>query len=102
MTAAAVTPSEAAAAVHFSILRRLSAFGALGWMFLPLLLLVPFKLITAHQANRRMDDLFRERGFRLGPIPAAATAAGFVFTTLDLGTKVVRVRTTTKARAAAA
>ena len=86
------TPLEAAAAVHFSILRRLSAFGALGWMFLPLLLLVPFKLITAHQANRRMDDLFRERGFRLGPIPAAATAAGFAFTTLDLGTKAVHVR----------
>jgi hypothetical protein len=61
-------------------------------MFLPLLLLVPFKLITAGQANRRMDELFRARGFRLGPIPAAATAAGFVFTTLDLGTKVVHVR----------
>jgi len=86
------TPLEAAAAVHFSIVRRLSAFGALGWMFLPLLLLVPFKLITAGQANRRMDELFRARGFRLGPIPAAATAAGFVFTTLDLGTKVVHVR----------
>jgi hypothetical protein len=86
------TPLEAAAAVHFSILRRLSAFGALGWMFLPLLLLVPFKLITAHQANQRMDELFRARGFRLGPIPAAATAAGFVFTTLDLGTKAVHVR----------
>jgi len=86
------TPLEAAAAVHFSILRRLSAFGALGWAFLPLLLLVPFKLITARQANRRMDELFRERGFRLGPIQAAATAAGFVFTTLDLGTKAVHVR----------
>jgi hypothetical protein len=86
------TPLEAAAAVHFSILRRLSAFGALGWMFLPLLLLVPFKLITAHQANHRMDELFRARGFRLGPIPAAATAAGFVFTTLDQGTKAVHVR----------
>ena len=86
------TPLEAAAAVHFSILRRLSAFGALVWMFLPLLLLVPFKLITANRANRRMDDLFRARGFRLGPIPAAATAEGFVFTTLDLGTKAVHVR----------
>ena len=45
------TPLEAAAAVHFSIVSRLSAFGALGWVFLPLLLLVPFKLITAHSAN---------------------------------------------------
>ena len=86
------TPLEAAASVHFSILRRLSAFGALGWLFLPLLLLAPLKLLTAQLANRRMDDLFRERGFRLGPIPASGGAEGFVFTTLDLGTKVVHVR----------
>ncbi len=86
------TPLEAAAAVHFSIVRRLSAFGALGWMFLPLLLLVPFKLITAHWANLRMDDLFRDRGFRLAPVAAGAVAEGLVFTTLDLGTKVVHVR----------
>ena len=72
------TSLEATAAVHFSILRRLSAFGALGWMFLPLLLLAPFKLITASRANRRMDDLFRARGFRLGPIAAAATTEGFL------------------------
>jgi hypothetical protein len=39
-----------------------------------------------------MDAFFRARGFRLGPIVPAATAEGFVFTTLDLGTKVVHVR----------
>ncbi len=86
------TPLEAAATVHFSIIRRLSAFGLLGWMFLPLLLLVPFKLITAHWANQRMDDLFRDRGFRLAPVAAGAAAEGLVFTTLDLGTKIVHVR----------
>jgi len=56
------------------------------------LLLVPFKLITAHWANLRMDDLFRDRGFRLAPVAAGAVAEGLVFTTLDLGTKVVHVR----------
>ena len=86
------TPLEAAAVVHFSILRRLSAFGFLGWLFFPLLLLVPAKLITAHQANRRMDELFRSHGFRLGPMPPGVATEGFVFTTLDLGTKVVHVR----------
>jgi hypothetical protein len=86
------TPLEAAAVVHFSIVRRLSAFGLLGWLFFPLLLLVPFKLVTAHQANLRMDELFRSRGFRLGPIPPGGAQEGFVFTTLDLGTKVVHVR----------
>jgi hypothetical protein len=89
------TPLEAAALNHFSVLRRLSAFGAMGWLFLPLLLLVPAKLITANRANTRMDELFRDRGFRLGPIPPGATTEGFVFTSIDLGTKIVRVRLNT-------
>jgi hypothetical protein len=86
------TPLEAAASCHFSILRRLSAFGALGWFLAPLLLLVPLKLTTAHWANRRMDGVFRRLGFRLAPIQSGLSAEGFVFTTLDLGTKVVHVR----------
>jgi len=89
------TPLEAAGVSHFSIVRRLSAFGAMGWVFLPLLALVPLKLITAWLSNGRMDDFFREHGFRLGPIASGETAEGFVFTTLDLGTKAVHVRLTT-------
>ena len=88
------TPLEAAGVNHFSIMRRLSAFGAMGWVFLPLLALVPLKLFTAWLANGRMDDFFREHGFRLAPIGPGETASGFVFTTLDLGTKVVHVRLT--------
>lgn len=86
------TPLEAAAVNHFSITKRLSAFGAMGWLFLPLLALVPLKLITAHLANLRMDAFFRARGFRLGAIRPGQTAEGFAFTTLDLGTKAVHVR----------
>jgi hypothetical protein len=86
------TPLEAAGVNHFSITRRLSAFGALGWLFLPLLFFAPLKLLTAWLANGRMDAVFRRHGFRLVPIQPAATAAGFVFTTVDLGTKVVHVR----------
>ena len=86
------TPLEAAAVMHFSILRRLSAFGFLGWLFLPLVLLAPIKLITAERANRCMDELFRSHGFRLGPIHPGGTTEGFVFTTLDLGTKIIHVR----------
>jgi hypothetical protein len=88
------TPLEAAGANHFSVARRLSAFGALGWIFLPLAALVPLKLITAYLNNGRMDDYFHEHGFRLGPIQPGETAVGFVFTTLDLGTKSVHVRLT--------
>jgi hypothetical protein len=86
------TPLEAAGVNHFSITRRLSAFGALGWLFFPLVLLAPLKLLTAWLANRRMDVVFRRRGFRLVPIQPGAVAEGFVFTTVDLGTKVVHVR----------
>lgn len=88
------TPLEAAGVNHFSIGKRLSAFGAMSWLFYPLLTLVPLKLITAYFANKRMDDEFRRHGFRLAPIHAGETAEGFVFTTVDLGTKIVHVRLT--------
>ncbi len=86
------TPLEAAGVNHFSIGRRLSAFGAMSWLFYPLLLLVPLKLLTAWLANGRMDQLFRRQGFRLRPVRSGETVRGFVFTTVDLGTKVVHVR----------
>jgi len=85
------TPLEAAGINHFSVLKRLSAYGVAAWYFLPLLLLAPLKLYTAARANGRMDDLFREQGFSLRPIPPGAAAEGFVYTTLDAGTKTVRV-----------
>ena len=91
-------PLEAAAANHFSIAKRLSAFSLVGWLILPLLVLslpllfaIPFKLISAYRANRRMDDFFRSQGFHLRPIEPGGVAEGFVFTTFDLGTKEVHV-----------
>ncbi|MFM8634812.1 MAG: LssY C-terminal domain-containing protein [Planctomycetia bacterium] len=91
------TPLEAAAINHFSIGKRLSAFGAMGWLFLPVLAVAPLKVITAHLANLRMDGFFKGRGFRLGAIAPSRSAEGFVFTTLDLGTKAVHVRLATVA-----
>lgn len=85
------TPIEAAGINHFSVLKRLSAYGIAAWYFLPLLLLVPLKSFTAARANRRMDDCFRSHGFPLRPIRPGETAEGFVYTTLDAGTKTVRV-----------
>ena len=85
-------PLEAALVNHFAVVKRLAEFGALAWFFLPLLLLLPIKLVGARRANRRMDDFFREQALPIGAIAAGTTARGFIFTLLDDGTKVVPVR----------
>ena len=56
-----------------------------------MLLLIPFKLITAYLANQRMDEFFRSHGFHLRPIKPGGVSEGFVFTTFDAGTKVIHV-----------
>lgn len=89
-------PLEAALVNHFAIVKRFAEFGALAWFFLPLLLLLPLKLMGARRANRRMDDFFREHSLPIGAIAAGTTASGFMFTLLDDGTKLVPVRMLTQ------
>lgn len=86
------SPHEAAAANHFATGKRLLGFGLLAWIFLPLLLLLPFKTIGAWLANRKIDTYFQQYAFRLRPIAPGGQSEGFVFTSLDSGTKVVHVR----------
>jgi hypothetical protein len=92
------TPLEASYVNHYSIGKRLLSFGLLTWYFLFLwLLLLPLlicKVLGARAANRRMDAYFKEHGFRLGPIAAGASRSGFIFTSLDEGTKTVNVKLT--------
>ena len=85
-------PIEAALVSHFAIGKRLASFGALAWIFLPLLVFLPLKLLGARRANRRMDAYFREHALPIGAIASGKTIAGFVFTRLDDGTKIVRLR----------
>ena len=85
-------PLEAAARCHFSILKRLYAFGIFAWYFLPLLMLSPFKLWAVHRANQKMDALFQSLAFHRRPIVAGGTSEGFVFASFDVGTKMVRVQ----------
>jgi hypothetical protein len=61
-------------------------------LFLPLIVLLPFKLLGARSANRRMDAFFQEHGLGWCLIQPGNDAEGFVFTTLDEGTKQVPVR----------
>ena len=87
------SPHEAAAANHYSAGRRLLTFGLLGYLvFLPLLLIIPLKVLSAMRANRRMDELFRELAFPLRPVAPGKQSEGFVFTGLDIGNKVVHLR----------
>ena len=87
------SPHEAAAANHYSAGKHLVSLGLLGYLvFLPLLLLIPLKVLSALRANRRMDELFREQAFPLRPIAPGGQSEGFVFTGLDAGSKVVHLR----------
>ena len=52
---------------------------------------MPLKLITAYRANRRMSEFFQSQAFHLRPIKPRGVAEGFVFTTMDIGTKLVHI-----------
>src|SRR5262249_55005339 len=67
-------------------------FGLLAWFFFPFLLLLPFKLLAARAANRRMNAYFQEHGIGWGPIKPGGTLPGFAFTLIDEGTKQFTVR----------
>src|SRR5262245_23803362 len=61
-------PLEAAYVNHFRIVKRLVGFGLLAWVFLPLFVLLPFKLLGARAANRRMNAYFQQHGLGMGLI----------------------------------
>ena len=86
------SPREAAAANHYSSGKRLLEFGFLAWLFLPLFILLPIKLFAVRRANRRMDAFFVQHAFRMRPVPPGGRQAGFVFTNLSEGNKIVLVR----------
>lgn len=86
------TPLEAAFVNHFAVGQRLLSFGLLAWFFLPLLILLPFKILGAWAANRRMDAFFQEHGIGSGLIRAGQELAGFVFTSHDAGSKQLCVQ----------
>lgn len=86
------TPLEAAMVAGFSLLRGLWALGLLWWMVLPVVLLLPSRLVTAWLANRRMEALFRALAFPLRPIPPGGTAEGFVFVRYEAGAREFKVR----------
>jgi hypothetical protein len=85
-------PLEAAYANHFRLGRRLISYGLLACLFLPLIVLLPFKLVGAWIANRRMNEFFQQHGLGWALLRPGAQLSGFVFTSLDEGTKQFCVR----------
>jgi hypothetical protein len=85
-------PLEAAYVNHFKYGRRLLGFGLLAWLFLPFLILLPFKILGARSTNRRMDAFFVDQGIGWGLIRPGDELAGFIFTGHDAGTKMITVR----------
>lgn len=86
------TPQETANLMRFAIGKRLVAFGLLGWIYLPLLPLLPLKLFSARAANRRVESLFCSIGFPTGFIAPGKKVSGFLFTPLDEAVKRLEIR----------
>jgi hypothetical protein len=84
-------PIEAAYKSHFSPVQRVIGFGVASILVWPLVLAVPFQYMSARSANARMNDVFVEHALGNRVIDPTKSAAGFVFTHLDEGTKSVRV-----------
>jgi LssY C-terminus len=85
-------PLEAAYLNHFAIIKRLLGFGLLAWWFFPLVILLPFKVLSARASNRAMNAYFQEHAIGWGLIRPGAELSGFVFTSHDEGTKQIPVR----------
>ena len=80
------TPLEAAGVNHYSLLKRLSAFGILGVVhFAVRVAALAVQADHCVRANGRMDECFRSLAFRLRPIAPGGTTEGFIFTRLDCG-----------------
>jgi len=86
------SPLEAAFMSHFDTGKRLAEFGLLAWLFLPLLIVLPFKYLGARSANRRMNAFFQEHGVGWGLIRPDSEVSGFVLTSLDQGIKEFLVK----------
>ena len=84
-------PLEAAFINHFGVGKQLIGFGLLAWLWLPLLILLPFRVFGAWSCNQRMNAYFQEHGIGSAMVLPNHELAGFVFTTHDAGTKQVTV-----------
>lgn len=82
---------EAAYMAHFSQSKRFFEAGLLSIIFFPLIALLPINYFAARHANKKMDALFNDLSMSSNIIMPKKKNSGFVFTSLDEGTKHVTV-----------
>lgn len=82
---------EAAYMAHFRQAKQILEAGLLAVVFFPLLALIPLNFFTVRHANNKMDRLFTKLALPSNIIMPKSKEAGFVFTSVDEGTKHVRV-----------
>ena len=81
------SPLEAAALNRYSGGKRLLSYGLLAWLFVPLLILLPIKLLAVRRTNRKMDAFLLEHAFRMRPVPASGEQTGSYSPTYRKGTR---------------
>ncbi|HOW58379.1 MAG TPA: LssY C-terminal domain-containing protein [Candidatus Omnitrophota bacterium] len=82
---------EASYMAHFKKSRQLLEAGLIAIIFFPALAIIPVNLIAANYNNKKMDTFFNKVALPSNIIMPKSKESGFVFTSVDEGTKHVKV-----------
>lgn len=82
---------EAAYMAHYRQTRQFLEAGILAVIFFPALALIPVNFFAVRHANKKMDGIFSTLSMPSYIIMPSAKESGFVFTSVDEGTKHVKV-----------
>ena len=85
------SPEEAAYMTHYKQTRKFFEAGLFSILFFPALILLPFNFVSIRRANNKMDGIFKTLSIPSHIIMPGSKEAGFVFTSVDEGTKHIKV-----------
>jgi hypothetical protein len=82
---------EAAFMAHFRQSKQFLEAGVVAVLFFPALALIPVNFFAARYANKKMDRIFAKNALPSNIIMPKSRESGFVFTSVDEGTKHITV-----------
>ena len=85
------SPEEAVYMAHYKQGRQLLESGLIGIIFFPLLALIPVNYFVVRNANKKMDRIFEDVSMRSYVAMPGKKLSGFLYTSVDQGTKHVKV-----------